>query len=615
MDKTHKENFQQQSYSPFYLKDYNFGQKLGSGAFATVYLCYKKEDGKRYAIKVIDLEMVLSKNKKIKEQLNTEIEIMREFKHPNLVSLNDVIIESDKKYICLVLEYCKGGDFSNFLKLNGPQLPEEQAKYFTKQLLSGLKYLRSKGIVHRDLKPQNLLLTSLNPSKMKLKIADFGFAKYVRNSNVLLETVCGSPLYMAPEILKQQKYDDKADLWSVGVILFEMVFGVLPFMASNLIELIQKLDTPLVIPHQMGPSGQNNTVSNECLYLLLSLLRVDSVSRISWEELFEHPFLKNKYERQHSQQNTKKSSCSVIDKRRGVPDEGFSKSIPNSLPVQIITPRTNILKKMPDSTWPPKQPKTNPFKETVHEGDDLLEKSFEIMENNKDDKKGEKGEKDINLRSFYKTPSEISKSVYDVMHSFIQYDSEISDKNKEENLEKVGKSLEQNLKRITMVVELGDSKNFEINSQNEKLTLYMKALESLKYLLSSLKKTIIAERIKNNKNLRYYIDVIIQKFVLILKKVEFWKRNNYDMKYVFCAEKIIFLEALKLGKEAVISETLQDYTKAVYNYTKGIDYLEYLFNETKFEEDKISLKFYTMLFEKRKNGIPSYFRKNELYKI
>nr|GMC97587.1 serine/threonine-protein kinase ATG1c-like isoform X2 [Ipomoea batatas] len=137
--------------------------------------------------------------------------------------------------IYIVLEYCRGGDLSMYLQKRHGRIPETTAKHFMQQLASGLQVLRENNLIHRDLKPQNLLL-STNDENSILKIADFGFARSLQPRG-LAETLCGSPLYMAPEIMQLQKYDAKADLWSVGAILFQLVTGRTPFTGNNQIQV------------------------------------------------------------------------------------------------------------------------------------------------------------------------------------------------------------------------------------------------------------------------------------------------------------------------------------------------------------------------------------------
>ena len=133
---------------------------------------------------------------------------MRRMREENILRFIDMANQGETVYI--VLEYCAGGDLSQFIRRNG-RMNETSARRFMLQLARELKAMRKAQLVHRDLKPQNLLLTS-NDLNAELKIADFGFARYIRDSEGMADTVCGSPLYMAPEVLNYQKYDAKADL-------------------------------------------------------------------------------------------------------------------------------------------------------------------------------------------------------------------------------------------------------------------------------------------------------------------------------------------------------------------------------------------------------------------
>ncbi len=139
--------------------------------------------------------------------------------------------------------------------------------------------------MQRDLKPQNLLLSDNTPQAV-LKIADFGFARHLQQQE-LADTLCGSPLYMAPEILQSHKYDAKADLWSVGTILYELVVGRPPFNGSNHVALLHNIERhEAKIPEQIAKH-----LSPACVDLIYSLLKRNPVQRISFEEFFNHPFL------------------------------------------------------------------------------------------------------------------------------------------------------------------------------------------------------------------------------------------------------------------------------------------------------------------------------------
>jgi serine/threonine-protein kinase ULK/ATG1 len=194
-----------------------------------VWLGRHQERGTEVAVKEIAMERL---SRKLRESLLSEVDILRRIRHPNVIALHDSVKDHGRIY--LILEYCRGGDLHAYLQRH-KRVSETVAKHFIRQLASGLQMLRDNNVVHRDLKPQNILLVENNENSL-LKIADFGFAKFLQPF-ALAETLCGSPLYMAPEVMQAQKYDAKADLWSVGVILYQLVTGIPPFNGDNQIQV------------------------------------------------------------------------------------------------------------------------------------------------------------------------------------------------------------------------------------------------------------------------------------------------------------------------------------------------------------------------------------------
>ncbi|CAN6723974.1 unnamed protein product [Malus baccata var. baccata] len=259
--------------------DYLVGRQIGSGSFSVVWHARHRVHGTEVAIKEIATGRL---NKKLQESLMSEIFILKKINHPNIIRLHDIIEVPGK--INLVLEYCRGGDLSMYIQRHG-KVPEALAEHFMQQLVAGLQMLRDNNLIHRDLKPQNLLL-STNDNNSVLKIADFGFARYLQPQG-LAETLCGSPLYMAPEIMQLQKYDAKADLWSVGAILFQLVTGRTPFTGNSQIQLLQNI---MKATELQFPSDGNN-LSSECKDLCQKLLRRNRLERLTFEEFFNHPFL------------------------------------------------------------------------------------------------------------------------------------------------------------------------------------------------------------------------------------------------------------------------------------------------------------------------------------
>ncbi|KAG7279755.1 hypothetical protein CRUP_021371 [Coryphaenoides rupestris] len=242
--------------------DFEYSRKdlVGHGAFAVVFKGrHRKKTDWEVAIKSINKKN-LSKSQIL---LGKEIKILKELQHENIVGLYDV--QEMPNSIFLVMEYCNGGDLADYLQAKGT-LREDTLRTFLQQIAAAMRILNSKGIIHRDLKPQNILLSYVGRRKssinsIRIKIADFGFARYLQ-SNMMAATLCGSPMYMAPEVIMSQNYDAKADLWSIGTVIYQCLVGKPPFQTS---------------PHLSD--------------LLLGLLQRNQKDRMDFDMFFDHPFL------------------------------------------------------------------------------------------------------------------------------------------------------------------------------------------------------------------------------------------------------------------------------------------------------------------------------------
>ena len=262
----------------YYIKDKKYFAK---GAFSRIYLGYNKYTNYKVAIKQIKVE----DTKKLKPHVRREIDLHGKLSHPNIINLHDVIADDFNNNIFLILEYCKLGDLSKFQ--NRRPINEIYMQSFVYQLKDALKYLKDKEIIHRDLKPQNLLISE----GYILKLSDFGLAKELKKEDAeidLKQTYCGSPMYMSPELIQHKKYNSNSDLWSIGVIIYEMITGEPPFKVKNYKQLVEKMKTEIIIPHKY-----KRNISNECCQLLESLLSIDSKQRITWDNFFEHPWLQS----------------------------------------------------------------------------------------------------------------------------------------------------------------------------------------------------------------------------------------------------------------------------------------------------------------------------------
>ncbi|XP_046821503.1 serine/threonine-protein kinase MARK2-like isoform X10 [Vespa crabro] len=256
---------------------YKLLKTIGKGNFAKVKLAKHVPTGKEVAIKIIDKTQL---NPGSLQKLFREVRIMKMLDHPNIVKLFQVI--ETEKTLYLVMEYASGGEVFDYLVLHG-RMKEKEARAKFRQIVSAVQYCHQKKIIHRDLKAENLLLDS----EMNIKIADFGFSNEFTPGNKL-DTFCGSPPYAAPELFQGKKYDGpEVDVWSLGVILYTLVSGSLPFDGSTLRELRERvLRGKYRIPFYM---------STDCENLLKKFLVLNPTKRASLEVRGDKNIMKDKW--------------------------------------------------------------------------------------------------------------------------------------------------------------------------------------------------------------------------------------------------------------------------------------------------------------------------------
>ncbi|XP_075432057.1 LOW QUALITY PROTEIN: serine/threonine-protein kinase ULK3 [Ascaphus truei] len=285
-------------WTPPRLDNFILTERLGSGTYATVYKAYRKNETREVvAVKCVSKK---SLNKVSVENLLTEIGILKTVHHPHILELKD--FQWDRDHIFLITEFCAGGDLSRFIRTRRI-LPEKIAQIFLQQLACALKFLYERNISHLDLKPQNLLLSSLD--RPHLKLADFGFAQHMYPQDEP-QALRGSPLYMAPEMVCSKQYDARVDLWSVGVILYEALFGKAPFASKSFSELEEKIRSDRSVELPTRPR-----LSPECRDLLQRLLVRDPDQRISFLDFFSHPFVD--LEHVPCAENLQKAADVVVD--------------------------------------------------------------------------------------------------------------------------------------------------------------------------------------------------------------------------------------------------------------------------------------------------------------
>jgi len=258
-------------------KYYTVKDKLGSGSFSVVKLGVNKKTGEEFAIKIIEKKRVGEK-----KMMQTEIDILNQVHHPNVIELKEMFETSTHLY--LVMELVTGGELFDRIVQQG-SFNEKEASYVTRQVLSGVGYLHSIGIVHRDLKPENLLCASRD--SLDIKITDFGLSKILGTEAVSMFTACGTPSYVAPEVLKCEGYDKSVDLWSIGVIVYIILCGFPPFHHENnalLFELIMSGKFSFPDPYWTNISPQAKD-------FVKGLLAVDVPCRLTATSALKHPWI------------------------------------------------------------------------------------------------------------------------------------------------------------------------------------------------------------------------------------------------------------------------------------------------------------------------------------
>ncbi|KAM9780985.1 uncharacterized protein ACBT44_022369 isoform 2-T2 [Syngnathus typhle] len=256
------------------MDSYHVLEQVGQGSFGRVHKGMKKFTGQVVALKFIPK---MGRSNKELQSLKKEITIMSNLQHPNIVKLFDSF-ETETEVI-VVTEYAEGQLFQ-IIEVDG-SLPESQVCEIACQLVSALYYLHSRRILHRDMKPQNILFDKNGV----VKLCDFGFARAMSISTMVVTSIMGTPLYMSPELVAEKPYDHTADLWALGCILYEIHTGIPPFRADSIFQLGQLIvSDPIQWPDNM---------SSTCKSFLKGLLIKDPQMRLSWPDLLHHPFVAN----------------------------------------------------------------------------------------------------------------------------------------------------------------------------------------------------------------------------------------------------------------------------------------------------------------------------------
>lgn len=260
-----------------------FTPAIARGAYSQVFVGYHIEQANAATPEYVAIKRITAaaKKKMSMARIQREINLLKLLKHPNIVNFHDAFPDIAEN-IYIVTEYCNYGDLDRFTRKE--MLDHEEIKDYMTQLRDGLYYLLRNNVLHRDLKPKNILLQKHPISgQITVKIADFGFAKIFENltEDSLMETLCGTPMYLSPEMVKSKKYSMNSDLWSVGVMIYQLFYHSLPFTKPrNILELIRNLENVKVV----FPSEP--VVNRDIKELMISLLQTDPQQRSSWGNFF-----------------------------------------------------------------------------------------------------------------------------------------------------------------------------------------------------------------------------------------------------------------------------------------------------------------------------------------
>ena len=411
------------------IKDFEIIKELGSGSFGRVFLARHKQTKVQYAIKAID--KMNKTNVEDQPYFRREIEVMYKIHHPNIVKLFGHF--EDNNYCYFIMEYLSKGNVYNLLTMDKKRkLSDKVVASIIKDVIYAIYFLHNMNppILHRDIKPENILLND----GLMTKLTDFGWSNYIFEEKER-RTVCGTPIYFAPEIIKEQEQDGKVDIWCIGVLLFELITGLPPFTGKDLDTLnFNILHLKIAWPKDINQDAKN---------LITKILKIEPSQRISLEEILKHPFI-TKY----------------------FPDASTGLISPD----QNIIYKTFIISKDDPKTWDP-LPKKNSYKteRPISNGKNNNTYFQNNLSNNKEKEKQDKysilQEKYQNLKNDYYKYKNGNESLNEIE----ELKKKIKEKN--EKIEKLKKGnetlnkLEEDEKQLKNKCNDLENENYDLRNQ------------------------------------------------------------------------------------------------------------------------------------------------------
>ncbi len=266
-------------------------EPIGKGMYSKVYYGYHKQTKKEIALKKIYFNKL---ENKVKERIITEINILQKLNHKNIIKFHDY--KFDGEYLLLITEYCNGGTLKDKLGLK-----IENLEIMIRQIIEGVLYLHTNNVIHRDIKPENILIHYNNYNDYKneedidIKICDFGFSAIIKEQNELFNTMCGTPLYMSPEILFLKSYSKSSEIWSLGILFYNMIFNKHPFgILQSIDDYRSKIESNFLIDLNTKDIEYKGEIILKIIELLKNMLSYSSENRPTIEYISNYMNIENK---------------------------------------------------------------------------------------------------------------------------------------------------------------------------------------------------------------------------------------------------------------------------------------------------------------------------------
>ena len=503
------------------ITDFTITKELGAGSFGHVYLVTHKKTKVNYAIKAIDKRN--KTNIEEKPYFRREVEVMYKIHHPNVVKLFGHF--EDNNYCYFIMEYIsKGNMFGLIPQDKKKRISSQVVASLMKDIISAVYFLHNMNppIIHRDIKPENVLLTE----KLTAKLTDFGWSNYIQEDEKRT-TVCGTPIYLAPEIIKEKGHDEKVDIWCIGVLLFELSTGTVPFPGND----IETLESNILKLKIQWPKDINIDAKN----LISKILKLDPNARISLPEMLNHHFITkyfpNAYENLIKPDESIKYKPFIVSKDAPnnwdpiIHENNIDKNIDNKEIKEKIQEKVPI-----DNNKQKKREFSLENFKNIKEKYEMLEKEYNILKNNDNENKIKIGNEQYveNLKDILKEKEEKVAQLFGLIKSKGESNIDNNEtylKMKVDELEKENQTLQEKINRYENFIK--SKNNEEIDGNLKELRDSISNKDKFGTAIEKLKSKINEEAKKNLNEIIKEKEKEIEK----IKELEKIRRDKEQMKF------------------------------------------------------------------------------------